>query len=338
MPDLLTFSALLPRLRGVPLILNVHDTFPELFATKYGRPPGDILERVLEGEERLSSMLASRVITVTDQAKARLEGRGVGVGRTTVVMNSPDERVFGPARAPKALPQEGPVRVIYHGGLAPRFGVQTLIEAMRTLRGTVPQIELRVCGSGEDRDRLAALAASIDPERIDVAVEPVPFALIPRELEAAHIGVVPTLEDRFTELPLPVKLLEYVHMGLPVVASRLPGISDGSPSRICCPSPPATRSISPGRWSPSSATRLRPPRARQMQPGASRTSPGSTSGSAIWRWWTSWSAAAITPAGPCARFRPPRPEPSTRQAHPTRASAPEPPERPARPSREPTRR
>ena len=108
MPDLLTFSALLPKLRGVPLILNVHDTFPELFATKYGRPPGDILERVLEGEERLSSMLASRVITVTDQAKGRLEGRGVGVGRTTVVMNSPDERVFGPATGAEGAAAGGP--------------------------------------------------------------------------------------------------------------------------------------------------------------------------------------------------------------------------------------
>ena len=35
---------------------------------------------------------------------------------------------------------------------------------------------------------------------------------------------MPTLRDDFTELLLPVKLLEYVHMGLPVVASRLPVI------------------------------------------------------------------------------------------------------------------
>jgi glycosyltransferase involved in cell wall biosynthesis len=224
MPDLLTATAIVPRLRGVPVILNVHDTFPELFATKYGRAPGDILERLLEGEEKLSAALASRVVTVTDQARLRLESRGVGVGRTTVVMNSPDERVFGPPRAPRQWPQDGPLRVIYHGGLAPRFGVDTLIESMRRLRETVPRVEIRVCGSGEDRDRLAALAAGIDRQRIDVAPEPVPFAEIPAELEAAHLGVVPTLHDRFTELLLPVKLLEYVHMGLPVVASRLPGI------------------------------------------------------------------------------------------------------------------
>jgi glycosyltransferase involved in cell wall biosynthesis len=243
MPDLLTAAALGPRLRGTPVILNMHDTFPELFATKYGRPEGDRLEALLEVEERLSAMLASRVITVTDQARLRVEGRGVGVGRTTVVMNSPDERVFGPAREPVPWPAEGPLRVLYHGGLAPRFGVQTLIEAWRHLRERAPsaqldrrdasghpserapRLHLRVCGSGEDRDRLAALAAEIDPERIDVAPRPVPFERIPDELQAAHIGVVPTLHDRFTELLLPVKLLEYVHMGLPVVSSRLPGIS-----------------------------------------------------------------------------------------------------------------
>jgi len=261
MPDLLTAAALGPRLRGTPVILNMHDTFPELFATKYGRPEGDRLEALLEVEERLSAALASRLITVTDQARLRVEGRGVGVGRTTVVMNSPDERVFGPARAPLQWPAEGPLRVLYHGGLAPRFGVQTLIEAWRHLNerpssghpaghsssgqpaghsssgqpagGALsgrpserPQrLHLRVCGSGEDRDRLAALAAEIDPERIDVAPRPVPFEQIPAELQAAHIGVVPTLHDRFTELLLPVKLLEYIHMGLPVISSRLPGIS-----------------------------------------------------------------------------------------------------------------
>jgi len=225
MPDLLTIAALRPRLRGVPVILNVHDTFPELFSSKFARTPGGVFERLLKCEERFSAALATRVVVVTDQARLRLEGRGVGVGRTTVVMNSPDEGVFGPPRDTVGWPGEGPLRALYHGGLAPRFGVETLIRSFARLRDTVPRLELRVCGSGEDRDRLAALAAQIDPQRIDISQEPVPFERIPAELAASHIGVVPTLHDHFTELLLPVKLLEYVHMGLPVVASRLPGIA-----------------------------------------------------------------------------------------------------------------
>jgi glycosyltransferase involved in cell wall biosynthesis len=246
MPDAIVATALVPRLRGTPVILDVHDTFPELFATKFARGERDPLVRVLRAEERVCAAMASHVVTVTEQARRRLEGRGVGVGRTTVVMNSPDERVFGAPRAPVSWPATGPLRILYHGGLAPRFGVETAIRAVGLLgerreaaagsdatsaaeRERAPDVQLRVCGSGEDRDRLAALAAEVAPGRVDVASEPVPFARIPAELERAHIGVVPTLHDCFTELLLPVKLLEYVHMGLPVVSSRLPCIANYFP-------------------------------------------------------------------------------------------------------------
>ncbi len=57
-----------------------------------------------------------------------------------------------------------------------------------------------------------------------MAPAPVPLAEIPAELEAAHVGVVPTRRDDFTRHLLPVKLMEYVHMGLPAVAPRLPVI------------------------------------------------------------------------------------------------------------------
>jgi glycosyltransferase involved in cell wall biosynthesis len=57
---------------------------------------------------------------------------------------------------------------------------------------------------------------------VDVAPAPVPLEGIPAELRAASLGVVPTLRDPFTELLLPVKLMEYVHMGLPAIAPRLP--------------------------------------------------------------------------------------------------------------------
>jgi len=224
MPDALTIAAIVPKLRGAPVILNLHDTFPELFASKFERPHDGRMVRMLELEERFSAALANRLVTVTDEARVRLAERGVGIGRTIVVMNSPDEGVFGPPREPVSVPADGEIRVLYHGGTARRYGVETLIGAFERLAKTAPRVTLRVCGTGEDLSRLRALAANTAPDRIEV-VGPVPFEQIPAELKAAHIGVVSTLHDRFTELLLPVKLLEYVHMGMPVVASRLPGIS-----------------------------------------------------------------------------------------------------------------
>jgi len=224
MPDALTFAAIAPKLRGVPVILNLHDTFPELYASKFGRPNDGWGVRLLKIEERLSAALANSLVTVTNEARTRLAERGVGIGRTHVVMNSPDEGVFGPPRAPIGLPAYGEIRILYHGGLAHRYGTESLLQAFARLSQTTPRAVLRVCGAGEDLPMLRGLAASIAPDSITLA-GPVPFEAIPAELRAAHIGVVPTLNDRFTELLLPVKLLEYVHAGLPVVASRLPGIT-----------------------------------------------------------------------------------------------------------------
>jgi glycosyltransferase involved in cell wall biosynthesis len=225
MPDALVFSAMRPKLRGTPMILNFHDTFPELFATLFDRPPGHPLVRLIRAEERISAALADGHVFVTDEARELLEQRGIVAKHAQVVMNTPDERIFGERRPPKAPPGEGTLRVVYHGGLADRFGVETLVRAVASLRSRGDHVELDVYGSdAEAAGRLASVAAEVAPEGVRIAPQPTPVGEIPARLAEADLGVVPTLRDDFTELLLPVKLLEYVHMGLPVVASRLPVI------------------------------------------------------------------------------------------------------------------
>jgi glycosyltransferase involved in cell wall biosynthesis len=224
MPDALVFAAWRPKLRGAPLILNFHDTFPELFATLFDRSPRHPLVRLVRAEERVSAALADGLVFVTPEARELLADRGITARRTQVVMNTPDERVFGERREP-AFEADEELRVVYHGGLAERFGVETLVQAVAQLRGQGTSVRLDVFGSdAEAAARLAALAAEHAPEGVHVAPQPTPVEQIPARLEEADIGVVPTLRDDFTDLLLPVKLLEYVHMGLPVVASRLPVI------------------------------------------------------------------------------------------------------------------
>jgi glycosyltransferase involved in cell wall biosynthesis len=225
MPDALVFAALAPKLRGAPLILNFHDTFPELFATLFDRRPSHPLVRLVRTEERVSAALADGHIFVTAEARDLLAARGVGADRSQVVMNTPDERVFGDRRAPLLPPAEGELRVVYHGGLADRFGVEALVRAVALLRERGAPVVLDVFGSDAEAARvLSAKAAEIAPEGVRIAPQPTPVEQIPARLREAHLGVVPTLRDDFTQMLLPVKLLEYVHLGLPVVASRLPVI------------------------------------------------------------------------------------------------------------------
>ena len=140
-------------------------------------------------------------------------------------MNTPDERAVRPPARARGWPADGPLRAIYHGGLAPRFGVELLIEAVGRLADEAARVALRVCGTGTEQAQLTRVGRRRSrPGASTSRRSPCRFARIPGELEAAHIGVVPTLRDPFTELLLPVKLLEYVHMGLPAIAPRLPVI------------------------------------------------------------------------------------------------------------------
>jgi glycosyltransferase involved in cell wall biosynthesis len=218
MPDAVVFSALAARRRGARVILNIHDTFPELFATKFGCGMTHPAVQVVKLQERMSGAFADAHITVTEAARTRLMGRGVGAGGMEVIMNTPDERLFGPPRPPVAAPAAGRVRAIYHGGLDERFGPELLIAAV----ARVPELTLRICGTGSRQAELTALADTLAPGRVDIAPAPIPLEGIPAELRAANLGVVPTLRDPFTELLLPVKLMEYVHMGLPAIAPALP--------------------------------------------------------------------------------------------------------------------
>jgi glycosyltransferase involved in cell wall biosynthesis len=267
MPDALVFAALRPKLRGVPIVLNFHDTFPELFATLFDRPPQHPLVRLIRAEERLSASLADGHVFVTGEARDLLRARGIAAKRTQVVMNTPDERVFGERRPPTAPPDSGELRVVYHGGLAGRFGVETLVRAVALLRERGAPVSLDVYGSDAEAARaLAAKAAAIAPEGVRIAPQPTPVEEIPARLAEAHLGVVPTLHDHFTDLLLPVKLLEYVHMGLPAVASRLPTIESyfGDDVLLAEPGDPA------GIAAAIEAVRADPAAARERAERASR--------------------------------------------------------------------
>ena len=226
MPDVLVFAALLPKLRGTPIVLNFHDTFPELFATLFDRPPDHPLVRLIRAEERVSASFADGHVFVTSEARDLLRARGVAAERTQVVMNTPDEQRL--RRAPRAPRAAGRRRSCGSSTTA----ASPTVSGSRPWSGPSPY-----CVSAARRSRLTSTAPtprqrapSPSPRRrsprtgVRIAPQPTPVDEIPGRLSAAHLGVVPTLRDEFTEFLLPVKLLEYVHMGLPAVASRLPVI------------------------------------------------------------------------------------------------------------------
>lgn len=220
MPDAAILSAVPLRAFGTRIVLDVHDTMPELYLDKFGGGRGAFGARILMLEERICGALADRVLAVHQTHAERLAAAGIPPGKLRVVVNSPDPRIFNGNR--RRRPAGDSFFIVCHGTITRRLGLDTALRALDLLiRRNVRNVHLKIIGDGDHIAELRTLASEL---RLGSAVSfapPVPIDLLPTALEYASIGLVPNQASAATHLMLPVKLLEYAKLGIPVVSARL---------------------------------------------------------------------------------------------------------------------
>lgn len=225
MPDFLVFTALIPRILGTKLILDIHDPTPEFYMSKYGGGANNMLVFLLRAQERFACALAHAVITANSNFQANLVKRHIPAGKISVVNNMPDTKVFDRAKWKTKRARENECFVmIYPGTIAPRYGLSVVIRALPLLIPRIPRIRLRILVARQVAyvDELAGLAKQLGVFEF-VSFEPaVPLDKMPAHLVEADIGIYPGLSDPHMNIATPTKVLEYAAMGLPVIASRLP--------------------------------------------------------------------------------------------------------------------
>lgn len=221
LPDFLVLAGLLPRLAGRKVVLDVHDSVPETFASKFGA--SSFMRWTLCLEERLSALVAHQVICVNHLQRDTLVARGVPYGKTFVSMNVPDPRIFDRAAPRRMRPRGGAeFNLVYHGTMAHRLGVDLIIQAVARLRSRIPRLRLHLWGDGDDLAAFQELARELDlDDCILFAPEGVPIEELPERLAEMDLGVLANRRSAACQLMLPVKLLEYVALRVPAVAPRL---------------------------------------------------------------------------------------------------------------------
>ena len=248
MTDAAVICGLGPKFYGARVVLDVHDTMPELFHDKFKGVRGALGGRLLMAEERVSAWLADRVLAVHELHRQRLERAGVPASKISVVMNIPDRRLFGPfrivedtppvmgnisrqgrqdsvgGRAPEtehAAEEDEAFRLVCHGTLTSRLGLDLAVRAVELVRKTIPSIHLQVIGEGDFLPTARELTERLGLERHVTFTPPMAVEQLPPALARAAVGIVPNRASRATHLMLPAKLLEYASLGIPVIAARL---------------------------------------------------------------------------------------------------------------------
>ncbi len=136
MPDAVIVCAILPKFMGSKVVLDVHDTMPELYRDKFGGARGAAGAKLLMLEERASSWWADRVLAVHDLHRDRLQQAGVPASKIHVVMNSPDTRIFDLHKNGDAPSNQ--FTLICHGTVTQRLGLDLAISAVGLLRSEIP--------------------------------------------------------------------------------------------------------------------------------------------------------------------------------------------------------
>lgn len=216
MPDVLVFSALLPKLTGVPIIFYIFDNMPELLVTTRGLSPEHPQARLLAWLERLAGHFADRVVVTQEIARRLVEGRGIPASKLSVVLNCPDEDVFMPPPPEARRAPSDHFDVMTHGALLERFGIQVVIEALPRIAAVVPNVRLRIFGEGEYRPALETCARQHGVAERVIFHGFTPMEQLPAILATAQVGYVGMLND----LMLSNKLMEYAAVRVPVVLAR----------------------------------------------------------------------------------------------------------------------
>ncbi len=222
-PDFLVACALLPKLRGARVILDVHDLSTDMFAMRFPAFPGlAVADAALRAVERWSARLADAVITVHEPYRQELARRGVPLDKVTVVMNTPDEALLPQATGGR---EKTGFRVVYHGTVTPPYGVELLVEAAARVRGDIPGLRVEVYGEGDSVPAIQARAQALGvADRLILSGRYLPYRAVLERVQGASLGVIPNLPSRLNRFALSSKLFEYVAMRIPVVCADLPTI------------------------------------------------------------------------------------------------------------------
>ncbi|MEM7330580.1 MAG: glycosyltransferase family 4 protein [Chloroflexota bacterium] len=131
-----------------------------------------------------------------------------------------DVEKFSHLRSKRKWPRENdPIHLIYIGSLIQKRNPQALCEAVIQANGCENRFKLSMIGSGAEVPHLKEIA-----KKSNGAVEilpPVAHDDVPTLLAQAHVGVtsLPNADDVKYEASSPVKLFEYMAIGLPILAT-----------------------------------------------------------------------------------------------------------------------
>ncbi|WP_393916080.1 glycosyltransferase family 4 protein [Halostreptopolyspora alba] len=217
---------------GLPVVYEVRGFLEETWLSGADpRAEGSERHRLIVEREAAVMRGADAVVTLAGTMRDEIVARGVAPERITLAPNAVDPQLLdtrpdgaGFRRAHGIGEEEFVVGSV--SSLMPYEGFATLVDAAALLRESGLRVRVLLVGDGDDgealRDRVARHGLG------DVCVLPgrVPPREALRAQAALDVFVAPRADSRVCRLVTPLKPVEAMALGIPVVASDLPALRE----------------------------------------------------------------------------------------------------------------
>jgi glycosyltransferase involved in cell wall biosynthesis len=213
-PDFEVFAALIPKLLGCRVILDIHDIVPEFYASKFNTSPKSMTFKLLVAVERLSAAFSDHVIVANHIWHERLRQRSIHNGKCTALLNYPDTGLF---RKRGRVRNDGKFIMLYPGTLNYHQGLDLAIRAFARLQERAPQAEFHIYGKGDQMNALRNLIDELHLQNRVFLRGTVPTEEISVIMENADLGVVPKRKNSFGNEAFSTKTLEFMCLGVPLI-------------------------------------------------------------------------------------------------------------------------
>jgi len=222
LPDFEVFATLAQRMRGTKVIHDMHEVVPEFYASKFHIGERSLVFRLLSLVERVSIAFVDHVIVLSHMVEETLlRRRSVRAEKCTVILNYPDTRIFRRTRQVEADQRKtGEFVICYPGTLSRHQGVDIAVDAMALLREKAPGLKLLIIGDGPERENLRAQIAQRGLEDRVSLTGLIPLESVAEVMATIDFGVVPKRKEGFGDIAFSTKIMEFMAMGVPVLASR----------------------------------------------------------------------------------------------------------------------
>src|ERR1039457_1774547 len=210
------------RLCGKPLILEVNSPF----ALEQSRDKDIRLVRLAAWTERIVCNAAAHVVVVSTPLQRIMVQAGIRASRLVVMPNGVDLHKFKPqpasAELRRSLGLDGAAVIGFVGWFRKWHGLELLLEGFHRSGLAARNAKVLLIGDGQAMGDLRTYVAEHGLQEYVVFTGPLPHAKVPPYLDLIDIAVQPAAN----EYCCPMKILEYMALGQPIVAPRQENIQD----------------------------------------------------------------------------------------------------------------